>query len=225
MAKILSIETSTTNCSVSISEGGVVLGLKEQNDNGYVHSELLHVFIDELLKERDWVIGDLDAVAVGKGPGSFTGLRIGVSAAKGLCYALDIPMIAIPSLENLAVQADLVKGEVVLPMLDARRMEVYTSVFDHHGQALADTTAEILDESFFDSFEQSRVVLMGDGAAKCADLIPDGRFEIIEAFPTAKVMGQLAWQRFQNKDFEDVAYFEPFYLKDFLVAKPKNPLR
>lgn len=165
----------------------------------------------------------MNAIAVGKGPGSYTGLRIGVSAAKGLCFANDIPLIAINSLEILSTSYTTDKGFIV-PMIDARRMEVYSAVFDQHHAWIRETEAEIIDEnSFGDLLEKGPVYFLGDGAEKCQEVITHANAVFLEnAFPSAKEMTSIAYEKYQNQDFEDVAYFEPYYLKDFVVTPQKK---
>lgn len=223
MTRILHIETSTKNCSVSIAENGVIAHLKELNSGGYSHAEKLHPFIQDCLHEGNFSFQDIHAISVGKGPGSYTGLRIGVSAAKGLCFANDIPMISINSLEILARSFNSDNG-LIVPMIDARRMEVYSAIFDHDYRWVRETEAEIIDESSFSKqLEQSTVYFLGDGADKCKDVIKHSNAVFLEnAFPSAKNMAQLSYQKFLNKDFEDVAYFEPYYLKDFVVTPQKK---
>lgn len=224
MSLILNIETATKNCSVSISRDGKVISLKELNEGKFSHAEKLHSFILDTVKEVGIEIDDLDAVAIGKGPGSYTGLRIGVSAAKGLCYAMNKPLISVPTLEIIALQVPLEKNEFVVPLLDARRMEVYSGVFDHNYQQIRQTEAEIIDESSFQSFlDQGIVHFAGDGAEKCKELIKhdNARF-VSDVFPSAREMAIVSTTKFKRGDFEDVAYFEPFYLKDFVAGKPKK---
>lgn len=220
MARILSIETATTNCSVSLSDSGSLVILKEDQGKNYSHAERLHVYIQEAMSEAGWSINDLDAIAVSKGPGSYTGLRIGVSAAKGLCYAGDLPLISVPTLQSLAVQL-LGTSPVIVPMLDARRMEVYSAVFDAQGKQLRDTDAEILEEgSFLDWLEANPVAFIGNGVGKWKELCshPHASFHA-DILPSAKEMVSLAYEKWLAKDFEDVAYFEPYYLKDFIAGK------
>ncbi|MBI6119243.1 tRNA (adenosine(37)-N6)-threonylcarbamoyltransferase complex dimerization subunit type 1 TsaB [Salegentibacter maritimus] len=219
MALILCLETATTNCSVALSKNGQLLALKEDKSNNYSHAEKLHVFIDEILNENNLGVQNLDAVAVSKGPGSYTGLRIGVSAAKGLCFSLGIPLIAIPTLNSLAAQAELEKGFIV-PMLDARRMEVYASVFDENLDELRETKAEVLDENSFSHFlEKNTTVFVGNGVEKFKAICthPNARF-ILDKLPSAKEMCSLAEAKYKISDTEDVAYFEPYYLKDFIAG-------
>lgn len=226
MALILNLETSTKNCSVALAENGQVLSLIEESSDQYIHSEKLHNFIEKALKQAGKTADQLEAVAVGKGPGSYTGLRIGVSAAKGFCFALDVPLISEDGLQILV--SDFVKnqkvarGEFIISMLDARRMEVYCSVFDHMGKRLSDIEARIIDENSFADLEAPRIHLMGDGAAKCREILSAKRFVVHSLeFPSASALAPIAAQKFEQGQFEDVAYFEPFYLKDFVAGKPK----
>ncbi len=223
MAFILNIETSTKKCSVSISKESKVIALEEINDGTYSHSEKLHLFIDKALQKTGISISDLSAIAVSKGPGSYTGLRIGVSAAKGLCFALAIPLISVPTLQVLALQIKKDNG-FVIPLLDARRMEVYSSVFNVENQRLRKTKAEVINEnSFREYLEEQKVYFLGDGAEKCKNIIKHSNAIYIDnALPSAKEMAQLSYQKWLQKDFEDVAYFEPYYLKDFMVTSSKK---
>lgn len=219
---ILSIETATTNCSVSLSKNGKTIVLKEDYDKGYSHAERLHVYIDDILKEAKVEAKDLDAISISKGPGSYTGLRIGVSSAKGLCYALDKPLISIYTLEALAHQVKCSDG-VIVSMLDARRMEVYSAIFDSSYNQIRDTEAQILDEtSFADYLEKGNVYFIGNGVEKTKDLLnhPNAIF-IEDKLPSANEMSLLAYNKYKISDTEDVAYFEPYYLKDFVALKPK----
>lgn len=217
MSYILNIETATKNCSISIAKQGETLLCKEIAEQGYSHAEKLHVFIAEALQELQIDFSDLSAIAVSQGPGSYTGLRIGVSAAKGLCYALDIPLIAIDTLEVLAAQLSVSDG-LIIPMIDARRMEVYNAVFDKNHQKIRDTKAEIITEESFSEIEGT-IHLIGDGALKCADILKDARFVYYpeNTYPSAKEMSLLSFEKHKKSDTVDVAYFEPFYLKDFMI--------
>jgi len=223
MAYILNIETSTTNCSVALSKNGAVVGIKEDNSSEYSHAERLHVYIDEVLKTAKVTIDQLEAIAISKGPGSYTGLRIGVSAAKGLCYALSIPLISVPTLEALAHQVEAPKG-VIIAMLDARRMEVYSAIYDSDYNEIRPTEAEVLtSESYDDLLELSPVYFIGNGVAKTKDIITHKNALFIEdKLPSAKQMCALSYDKFNKNDFEDVAYFEPFYLKDFIAIPSKK---
>ncbi|GAA4314120.1 tRNA (adenosine(37)-N6)-threonylcarbamoyltransferase complex dimerization subunit type 1 TsaB [Pontixanthobacter gangjinensis] len=219
MALILCLETATTNCSVGLAKDGKLLSLREDNSKGYSHAEKLHVFINEVLEEAGVTSKDLDAIAISKGPGSYTGLRIGVSSAKGLCYSLDIPMISVPTLDLLALQ---LKGEQAyfVSMLDARRMEVYSAVYDSDFKQVRDTRAQILEEnSFAEYLEESKVHFIGNGVAKFEDICkhPNAVFHV-QKFPSAKEMAAIAEYKYKISDIEDVAYFEPYYLKDFIAG-------
>lgn len=220
MAYILNLETATRNCSVGLALHGKIIVLNEHAGEGYAHAEKLHVFIDDVLKEAGISYKDLSAVAVSMGPGSYTGLRIGVSAAKGLCYSLNIPLIAIDTLEVLALAITPENGCIV-PMIDARRMEAYTAVFSHDHKKLRSTEAEIIDEESFAALARP-VHLIGDGAAKCKELLSGDDFVYHDniLFPSAAQMAALSFYKHQKSDTVDVAYFEPYYLKDFIAGKP-----
>ncbi|WP_204344914.1 tRNA (adenosine(37)-N6)-threonylcarbamoyltransferase complex dimerization subunit type 1 TsaB [Psychroserpens algicola] len=223
MSLILNIETSTTNCSVSLSKQGETLVLKEDNNASYSHAESLHVFMDSVLKSAHIKKEELDAIAVSKGPGSYTGLRIGVSAAKGLSYALGIPLISVSTLEALAYQVQVTEG-VIVPMLDARRLEVYSAIYDSSHQQIRAIEAQILDENaFLDYLNKGVVYFIGNGVSKTKDLINHKHAKFIEGkLPSANEMSSLAYEKYKKSDIEDVAYFEPFYLKDFIALKPKR---
>ncbi|NHF58343.1 tRNA (adenosine(37)-N6)-threonylcarbamoyltransferase complex dimerization subunit type 1 TsaB [Flavobacteriaceae bacterium TP-CH-4] len=224
MANILNLETATTNCSVSVAVDGRLVAIKEQNTSNYSHSEELHVFIADVLAEASLEVSDLDAVAVSKGPGSYTGLRIGVSAAKGLCFSLDIPLLSIPTLESIAYQVNDETVDFIIPVLDARRMEVYSAVFDKEHQYVRETRAEIIDgNSFKEYLQKGRVLLLGSGAEKCKAIIDDKHLSYDSSIvPSAREMAQLSYRKFVSNDFEDVAYFEPYYLKDFIIQAKKE---
>jgi tRNA threonylcarbamoyladenosine biosynthesis protein TsaB len=221
MAIILNLETATTNCSVSIAKNGKLLALKEHDTPGYSHSEQLHVFIEDVLKEAKIARSDLEAIAVSKGPGSYTGLRIGVSAAKGLCFALDLPLISIPTLESMAHQVEATPFDFIIPVLDARRMEVYSAVFDKNCSEVRETRAEVIEpESFQRYIEKGKVLLAGSGAEKCKTLLTHKNIGFdTNIVPSTKEMSILSHKKFEKKEFEDLAYFEPYYLKDFIVKK------
>ena len=224
MALILSIESATKNCSVALAADGEVITLKELHEEKFSHAEKLHSFILEVMESSDRNLDEIDAVAVSKGPGSYTGLRIGVSTAKGLCYALDKPLISVPTLESLARQVELTDEGVIVPMLDARRMEVYSAVYNERFEEIRETRAEIIDaDSFSEYLEQNRVCFLGDGAAKTQEMInhPNAVF-IKDRFPSAREMTRIAERKAIEGQFEDLAYFEPFYLKDFVAGKPKR---
>jgi tRNA threonylcarbamoyladenosine biosynthesis protein TsaB len=223
MSLILNVETATKNCSVSLAENGTIIALKEVNDGAYSHAENLHVFIQDVFKQADTSLKNIDAVAVSKGPGSFTGLRIGVSAVKGLCYALDVPLISTSTLQALAWQVKKENG-LVIPMLDARRMEVYSAVFNSDNLQVREIQAQILDENSFAAYlENNEVYFIGDGVPKTKEIITHkNAFFIDGELPSANEMAKLSFDKFQQKDFEDVAYFEPFYLKDFVTNAKKK---
>lgn len=219
---ILNIETSTKNCSVSLANNGKTIICKELSEAGFSHAEKLHVFIEEVLKESKLEFKDLSAIAVSQGPGSYTGLRIGVSAAKGLCFALEIPLISVDTLRVLASQANVKKG-LIIPMIDARRMEVYSAIFDENQNKIRKVQAQILDENSFSETTET-IFFIGDCNEKAKTVLNKNNFVFIDdkLFPSAKEMSKLSFNKFTNKDFEDVAYFEPFYLKDFLITTSKK---
>ena len=222
---ILHIETSTKNCSVSIAKSGELISLKEINNGAYSHSEMLHPLIKEALLESKLTIKEIEAIAVGKGPGSYTGLRIGISAAKGLCFANDIPLISINSLEILAHSTTIDKGYII-PMIDARRMEVYSAIYDESYTLIRETKADIIDEhSFCDKLQNHTVYFLGDGAEKCKETIVHKNAVFIKnAFPSAKEMTQLSYDKYKENKTEDIAYFEPFYLKNFVATQGKKKI-
>lgn len=223
MSLILSIETATKNCSVSLSEGGNVIALQEIAEANFSHAEKLHVFIEALLREKGKTFQDLKAVAISQGPGSYTGLRIGVSSVKGLCYALDLPMIALDTLEVLARQIKIESG-IIIPMIDARRMEVFTAVYDASYQLLEPVKALVVESDSFVSKEKDTIHFLGDGASKCKDVIKGKSlvFHDENVFPSAREMAVMAFAKYEKSDFVDVAYFEPFYLKDFVLLTKKS---
>jgi len=222
---ILCLETATPSCSVALIHNGEVLAC-EEDPKGQNHSEKITLFIDSVMKKAGISYNQLDAVAVSMGPGSYTGLRIGVSTAKGLCYATDKPLIAIDTLHAMAFGGKTKassENAVLVPMIDARRMEVYAEIFDKNINRIEETKAIIIDENSFSELKQKHdVYLFGDGADKCAELFAnDNKINVIKDFYcSAKFMNVLAQQKFDNKDFVDVAYFEPFYLKDFVPGIP-----
>lgn len=223
MALILNIETATKNCSVSLAEHGEILALSEINDGQYSHAEKLHKFIKEVFLKSNRALNELKAVAVSKGPGSYTGLRIGVSAAKGIAFALDVPLISVNTLESLGLSLAIEQG-VKIPLLDARRMEVYCAVLDKNNDLIEDVSAKIISEdSFQNELDQNKVYFLGDGAEKCKTMISHKNAVFIDnKFPSANEMAHLSYLKHKKNDIEDVAYFEPFYLKDFVVLKSKK---
>ncbi|MGQ1908905.1 tRNA (adenosine(37)-N6)-threonylcarbamoyltransferase complex dimerization subunit type 1 TsaB [Marinifilum sp. RC60d5] len=233
MALLLNIETSTAVCSVALGKDGKLLALKE-NKEGMKHASHLTVFIQDILKENELSMTDLDGIAVSMGPGSYTGLRIGVSTAKGLCFGANIPLIAISTLESMTKAVQETKDISLLiknpetayfcPMIDARRMEVYTAFYNSKTEQIKDISADIIDEnSFEETLGEREIVFFGDGAAKCKEIIKSESGIFIDNVSTTAVgMIELAEQKFQNMKFEDVAYFEPFYLKDFVATTSKK---
>jgi tRNA threonylcarbamoyladenosine biosynthesis protein TsaB len=219
LALILNIETSTTNCSVTLAENGKELVSCAIND-GYKHSERLMTFVNQVFVESQKKFSDLDAIAISEGPGSYTGLRIGVSAAKGISYALDKPLIAINSLEIMASAVCLNHPgyDLFIPMIDARRMEVYTAVYSNDLVVVDRLSAMIIDENAFrDIAETEKVIYFGDGADKCEHIFNARKnFNLLKAImPTSLDMASLSFKKYQMNIFESVAYFEPNYLKDF----------
>tara|TARA_B100000902_G_scaffold191767_1_gene183261 strand:- start:110 stop:775 length:666 start_codon:yes stop_codon:yes gene_type:complete len=219
MSYILNIESSTTNCSISLALNGKVIGIKEKNDESYSHSTKLHSFIDEVLKEANISIKELSAIAVSKGPGSYTGLRIGVAAAKGLCFALDLPLISVSTLLILAKQIK-VDGGLIIPVIDARRDEVYSAIFDSSYDSVREVLPEIISKDSFNGLISSnKLYFVGNAQEKCKRLIKNNSnliFSSNDTFPSSNEMAGLSFDKFKNSKFEDIAYFEPDYLKKFI---------
>lgn len=219
--KILHIETSSKNCSVAISEDDKLLCLCEEVSDNYKQSESLHTFVEWALEGAKLSLKDLDAVSLGKGPGSYTGLRIGAASAKGFCYGLNLPLIAINSLDSM-VEGFVNQGyELIIPLIDARRMEVYTAFFDgKSGEMISETQAKILDENSFSELADKKMLFIGDGTKKAQEILnlPNADFQS-DIYPSAKGLIKKSVEKFNKKDFENVAYFEPFYLKDFQGIK------
>ena len=226
---ILNIETSTELCSVALSRGTDCLAVRENSD-GRNHAALLTLFIEEVLNANSISVKQLDAVSVSSGPGSYTGLRIGVSTAKGLCYGCDVPLIAVPTLQAMSAgfvrQFDVPESALLCPMIDARRMEVYTALYDKNGCTVKDVSAEIITERSFESWlDGHQIFFFGNGAAKCATLIEHPNSFFRESFVhSARYMIEPALQAYNGKQFVDTAYFEPFYLKDFIAGKKNVPI-
>ena len=225
MSIILGIETSTKICSVAVSDGKKLLAIEEEG-GAYSHSEKLTGFIQKVLDKANVQLKDLDVIAVSKGPGSYTGLRIGVSVAKGLCYALEKPLIAVDTLQAMA-RNPLLSGDLLCPMIDARRMEVYTALYDDENKSVTPISAKIIDEnSFSEELTNNQITFFGDGAEKCMEVLgksANAKF-CDKGLPSAEFINQIALEKFNQQDFEDVAYFEPYYLKDFVGTTPKKLL-
>jgi tRNA threonylcarbamoyladenosine biosynthesis protein TsaB len=231
MSLILLIETATAVCSVALSRDGEVIAVKEINQRN-VHAEVITVYIRSLFETTGETYHQLDAVAVSSGPGSYTGLRIGVSTAKGICFALGIPLIAVDTLKAMANGFAAINNfqsatnnVLLFPMLDARRMEVYTAGFDLAGNCVMPTAAEIIDENSFKDYSGShQLVFFGDGAAKCIEILRENHNAAFypDFINSARYLHQIASEKYQQSAFEDVAYFEPFYLKDFIAGKKTN---
>lgn len=224
---ILNIETATNVCSVCLSEEGNIIAQKISYEDKS-HSELLTVFVEQIVAEKNIELKNLDAIAVSMGPGSYTGLRIGVSAAKGIAYATEKPLIAVSTLQTMVkmvLDKHKISADAILcPMIDARRMEVYTALFAQNGLQTREIEAEIIDEnSFAEILNTKEIYFFGNGANKCKQTIthPNAKF-IDNIYPQARYMAEISAQKLQNRNFEDVAYFEPFYLKNFIATKPKK---
>ena len=227
MPRLVFIETSTALCSTALAENGRIISTRKSSEPR-AHASLTAVFVKEMLDEAGWKVSDLDAVCVSKGPGSYTGLRVGVSTAKGLCFGGGVPLIAVDTLEILAhqaIEAGLPDGcKAILPMVDARRMEVYTAVFSPTGERLGDIAPVVLDaDSFSELFASGPVAVIGDAAEKFAPLraTADGSV-FMQCCPEASAMLVPAMRKYEKKEFEDTAYFEPFYLKQFIATTPKK---
>ncbi len=235
MPSILHIETTTKACSVGLSHSRQLIALHESVNLEYSHSSSLTVFMEKVMREAGKKPSEIDAVAVSHGPGSYTGLRIGVSAAKGFCYALDIPLIAIDTMKALTKTAILKltgrEGLVSLaaleavfcPMVDARRMEVYYALYRHDLLSMQDTRAEVISEDTFSTLlEDYKIIFFGDGAEKCRSVIKSCNAMFLDdVWPSASGMAEEAERHYEQGNFVDLAYFEPFYLKDFVAGKPK----
>lgn len=220
--KILHLETSSKNCSVAISDGDEILCVCEEISENYKQSESLHTFVQWALEGAKITLDDLDAISLGKGPGSYTGLRIGASSAKGFCFGLQIPLVAVNSLETM-IQPFLNKEyDFIIPMIDARRMEVFNAIYDKSLNTLKPVSAEIITEESYQTNEEE-IHFLGDGASKCKEFLHKSNFifydEII--YPSAKQMSLLSFEKYKNSDTVDVAYFEPLYVKDFMITKKK----
>lgn len=229
MSRIILIETSTPLCSTALVEDGKVV-CERISDEPRAHASKTALFVSEMLSEKGLKVSDCDAVAVSKGPGSYTGLRVGVSTAKGLCFGAGIPMISVGTLDTLVWQAldgnMLPEGcRYIIPMIDARRMEVYTGIFTPDGKQISPTVAQIIDaDSFKDQLAEGQVLFIGDGADKCKDTLTSPNARFIQCCPKAASMMHPALEALEAKQFEDVAYFEPFYLKEFITTVSKKKI-
>ena len=224
MERIILIETSTALCSAALAEDGVITSYRE-SAAPKAHASLTAVFIQEMLAERRLTLAECDAVCVSMGPGSYTGLRVGVSTAKGLCFGSGKPLMAVGTLDTLVAQAETNGYKYIIPMIDARRMEVYTAVFTPDGQQITETAPAIIDEnSFTRQLEEGAVLFIGDGAGKCADVIRHPNAHFCQCHPKASAMLSPALKAYKEKRFEDVAYFEPYYLKEFVATVSKKKL-
>lgn len=222
MERIILIETSTALCSTALAENGEITSYRESSAPK-AHASLTAVFIQEMLDERGIALSDCDAVCVSMGPGSYTGLRVGVSTAKGLCFGSGKPLLAVGTLDTLVAQASS-DARFIIPMVDARRMEVYTAVFEN-GRQMTETAPAIIDEnSFAEYLEQGTCLFIGDGAGKCADVIRHPGASFCQCWPKASSMLAPALAAYRAGDFKDVAYFEPFYLKEFVATVSKKKL-
>lgn len=233
MAKILNIETSTEVCSVSISIDGkckdfIISNLNDSEQGRGSHSKLLAVFIRDILKKNKLLPENLDAVAISYGPGSYTGLRIGVSTCKGFCFGAKLPLIAINTLQiiaNMAKHKSNYEFDLYIPMIDAKRMEVYTTIFDKDLHSTSDVEAKIIDENSFKELIGKKVAFCGNGSSKCEGLLKEENFYFLQdTYPSAEYMGIFSEKLFKENKFEDLVYFEPFYLKDFVATTPKNKI-
>ncbi len=229
MARLLLLETSTALCSVALYENGEIVAYKE-SDEDKAHASLTAVFVNDILHEGGLSIKDCDAICVSMGPGSYTGLRVGVSTAKGLCFGAKKPLLAVGTLNTLVAQAKeenlIPEGcKYIVPMIDARRMEVYCSVFTATGEEITETQPHVVTEESFQAYlKEGKVLFIGDGVEKCKGIIISENAHFVQCEPKASAMGALAMDEYKEKRFKDIAYFEPFYLKDFVVTQSKKKL-
>jgi len=226
LSYILHIDSTTKICSIGLSKDDALIQLVELDSDGLAHSEKLHLFIEECLEKASIRASDLNAISVSKGPGSYTGLRIGISAAKGLCYGLNIPLIAVDTLTAMAdsVVHNVQKDAVLIPMIDARRIEVFCSIH-HQGKEIKTVHSRVLNEEPFDELDSENVYYFGDGAEKAQEHLNPSWSYLPEPKTSAKNLIAIAWEKFTEKDFENAAYFEPSYHKDFQAGKPKKVLK
>lgn len=225
----LCIETATKLCSVALTKGSKVIYSVEKTSDQYIHAESLHPFIEKLFLQVDYKMSDVDAIVVAKGPGSYTGLRIGVSTSKGLAYSLDLPIIAVNSLEGIASAAlnEYKDFDYIAPVIDARREEVYTLLMDQNGQVKEQTKAEVLGTSFYEAYQTHKILIVGDASEKVEKLLSDTPNFVFnhKAQHLASNLSIVAEKRYKKQEFEDVAYFEPYYLKEFIAGKPKRQFK
>ena len=222
--KILYLETSSKNCSVAVSDNEKLLCVCEEVSENYKQSESLHTYVEWALEGAGISLKEIEAVSLGKGPGSYTGLRIGAASAKGFCYGLKVPLVAVNSLESMIEPFLGSNYDFVVPLVDARRMEVYTAVYDAHtGKEVSPTEAKILDGTSFEEFRDKKVLFVGDGAKKAKEILnlPDAVFNE-NVYPSSQYLIRKTLEKIENREFEDMAYFEPFYLKDFHGVKKKK---
>ncbi|WP_353147830.1 tRNA (adenosine(37)-N6)-threonylcarbamoyltransferase complex dimerization subunit type 1 TsaB [Chryseobacterium sp.] len=222
--KILYLETSSKNCSVAVSDDDKLLCICEEVSENYKQSESLHTYVEWALEGAGISLQEIEAVSLGKGPGSYTGLRIGAASAKGFCYGLKVPFIAVNSLESMIEPFLSRNYDLIVPLIDARRMEVYTAIYDGHtGKEISETEARILDETSFEELKDKKVIFVGDGAKKAKEILnlPLAEFKE-DVYPSAQYLIRKTLEKIENSEFEDMAYFEPFYLKDFHGVKKKS---
>ena len=224
MAIILAIETSTKNCSVALFKESNLIAHKESDKQEFVHSEQLTIYIQDVIALAKIHLNDIDAIALSKGPGSYTGLRIGTSTAKGLCFALDIPLISISTLQGMAFAMKQNSfADLYCPMIDARRDEVFCALFDNSNNEIRRVQSDIVDATTYIPFLDKKILFFGNGALKCKEIISHKNAIFIDhdIYPSAKNIGVLSYKKYYKKEFEDTAYFEPYYLKDFIIGKKK----
>ena len=220
MALILAIETTTKNCSVALFDNDQLLSYKEESGENYIHSESLLFFIQETFNKSNYNLKNLDAIAVSKGPGSYTGLRIGTASAKGLCYSLNIPLISVSTLKLMAYTVSIKEDcFYYCPMIDARRNEVFAAIYDKNIYVIRNVQVDVVDENTYIDFLEKEILFFGDGSDKCKSVINHKKAIFIDGiYPSAKNMGKLIYNKFIKNDFDNLAYFEPYYLKDFVLG-------
>ena len=224
MAIILAIETSTKNCSVALFKDSNLLSFMQSDKQEFVHSEQLTNYIQNIVALSKINLKDIDAIALSKGPGSYTGLRIGTSTAKGLCFALEIPLISVSTLQAMAFSMKQNSSvDLYCPMIDARRDEVFCALYDNQNKEIRRVQADIVDASTYTSFLDKKILFFGNGALKCKEILchKNAIFVNHDIYPCAKNLGVLSYMKYCSKEFEDTAYFEPYYLKDFILGNKK----